>query len=87
MDKFGDDFGADLINLGCADVQDQSIPTPVIIEQLLRYPGPENRLFPVLWPRVLQKLFYHDRCQDTLIKMGSMGCIWSNLNAPGAQFS
>ena len=42
--------------------------TPVIIEQLLRYPGPENRLFPVFWPRVVQKLFYHDRCQDILVQ-------------------
>ena len=44
----------------------QSVLTSVIIEKLLRYPGPENRLFPVIWPRVAQKLFYNNWCQDAL---------------------
>ena len=47
-------------------VEVQGVLTPVITEKHLRYPGPENRLFPLFWPSIAQMLFYKDQSQDAL---------------------
>ena len=53
-------------------MEDPEIPDTGNYSTASALPWARNRLFPVFWPRVVQKLFYHDRSQDALWRIGML---------------